>query len=452
VAPTWLDGVTWWHVYPLGFSGAERDTTQASGVVHRLRHLATWLDYAHDLGCRGLQLGPVFASQSHGYDTTDHLHIDHRLGDDQDFDALVRACHDRDMRVILDGVFNHVGTSHPMFQVARSAGPTPEGAGAHAARWFNLRWPEGSTEPDYDVFEGHGGLVQLNHAAPEVADYVVHVMDHWLSRGADGWRLDAAYAVPPEFWRQVLARVRQRHPDAWFVGEYIHGEVPDVLADTTLDAVTAYGLWRPLWRSLNDSNYFDLTWQVERLAEYATEHPPMTFLGNHDVTRIASNLEDQRHFGHALAALFVLPGSPSVYYGDEQAFRGVKEDRFGGDDAVRPMFPERTDGLAPWGWPIHHLHRQVIEMRSRHPWLTRSRPSVEHVTNTALALQATPATGHGRRITALLNIGDEPITFPVGLPDPTVEVQAGEATHDHDLNRVPGHAWRILSHGAEHWG
>jgi glycosidase len=451
VGATWLDGLTWWHVYPLGFSGAEPETGQAHGVVHRLRHLSNWLDYAHDLGCRGLQLGPVFASETHGYDTTDHLHIDHRLGDEHDFDDLIRACHDRGMRVLLDGVFNHVGYGHPMFQVARAAGPHPQGAGAQAAQWFDLRWPHEAGEPEYDVFEGHGNLVTLNHRDPAVLGYVVHVMDHWLTRGADGWRLDAAYAVAPEFWREVLARVRDRHPDAWFVGEYIHGEPPQILAETTLDAVTAYGLWRPLWRSLNEANYFDLTWQIERLAEYAPQNPPLTFVGNHDTTRIASNIEDQRHFGHAIAALFTLPGTPAVYYGDEQAFRGIKEDRFGGDEAVRPMFPDRPDGLAPWGWPIHHLHRQLIEMRTRHPWMTHGRPTVEHVTNTALALQTAPASGAGRRICALLNIADEPVVFPVELPEATIEVQSEGAAHEPDLLTVPGHSWRVLSHRAPHW-
>jgi glycosidase len=174
----------------------------------------------------------------------------------------------------------------------------------------------------------------------------------------------------------------------------------------------------------------------------------MTFVGNHDVTRIASILTDSRHLGHAIAILFALPGTPSIYYGDEQAFRGIKEERFGGDDAVRPMFPARQEGLAPWGWPIFHLHRRLIEMRRRHPWLTRSRTSVEHITNTAIALRATPADGSGRRITALLNVADTAVRFPLALPDPTIEVQSDEAGHEPDRLVVPGHTWRVLSHGA----
>ncbi len=440
--------MTWWHVYPLGFSGAESDASQVHDVVHRLRHLAMWLDYADDLGAGGLQLGPIFASQTHGYDTVDHLRLDPRLGDDRDFEALVAGCRQRGMRLLLDGVFNHVGWRHPMFQVALAGGPHPQGGALQAARWFDLRWPADGGDPQYEVFEGHGGLVRLNHAEPSVCDYVVEVMDHWLARGADGFRLDAAYAVPAAFWREVLGRVRELHPDAWFVGEYIHGEPAEILADTTLDAVTAYGLWRPLWRAMNDHNLFDLAWQVERLEPWAATNPPMTFLGNHDVSRIASNLHDERHLGHALAALFTLPGTPSIYYGDEQAFRGIKEERPGGDDAVRPMFPDRPEGLAPWGWPIYHLHRALIGLRAREPWLTRARPTVTAITNTAMALQASASDGSGRAMTALLNIADEPHRFDLPLDDAVLQLQSDNAVHEPDPRVVLAQAWRIVTHRA----
>src|SRR3954447_10512714 len=182
----WADHVVWWQVYPLGFTGAERIAQPTT--VHRLPQLQNWLDYAVELGCSGLLLGPVFASETHGYDTVDHLRIDPRLGDDTDFDTLVTAAHDRGLRVLLDGVFNHVGRTHPRFP--------------HSPTWFR---PDGD---DWATFEGHHQLVTLNHANPEVIDHVVEVMNHWLGRGADGWRLDAAYAVPRPFWATVTARVR----------------------------------------------------------------------------------------------------------------------------------------------------------------------------------------------------------------------------------------------------
>ena len=453
VAPQWLDGLTWWHVYPLGFSGAEPESGQAHGVVHRLRHLSNWLDYAHDLGCRGLQLGPIFASETHGYDTTDHLHIDHRLGDERDFDALVRGCHDRGMRLLLDGVFNHVGYGHPMFQVARAAGPDPQGAGAQAARWFDLRWPDAGGEPDYDVFEGHGNLVTLNHEDPAVINYVVHVMDHWLTRGADGWRLDAAYAVAAG----VLARgpvpgARRCTPTPGSSASTSTASRPQILAETTLDSVTAYGLWRPLWRSLNEA---------QLLRPHLADRAP----GRVRQRAPAPDLRRQpRHDPHRQQ-----PGGPApLRPRDRRPVHAARHPRRSttatsrrsgasrrtGSAATRPcdpMFPDRPDGLAPWGWPIHHLHRQLIEMRSRHPWMTRSQVTIAHVTNTSLALQVATAGGQGRRITTLLNIADEPATFPVELPDPTIEVQSDGAAHEPDLLVVPGHAWRVLSHGAPHW-
>src|SRR5262249_48387883 len=149
------------------------------------------------------------------YDTTDHYRIDPRLGDDDDFDYVVAEARRRGLRVLLDGVFNHVGTDFGKYVEAADS--------AAAAAWFRGRPGRVHT------FEGHSELITLNHGNPEVADYVVDVMSHWLQRGADGWRLDAAYAVPQQFWATALPRVRDRFPDAWFVGELIHGDYAAVV-------------------------------------------------------------------------------------------------------------------------------------------------------------------------------------------------------------------------------
>src|SRR5271154_3621119 len=182
---SWVDSAIWWQVYPLGFTGAERTALPETddSVRHRLRHLTGWLDYAVELGCSGLLLGPVFASETHGYDTIDHFRIDPRLGDETDFTALMNAAESRGLRILLDGVFNHVGRGFPAFQAAL--------AGGASAAWFR-RALDGS----FAVFEGHEQLVALDHDSAEVVDYVVEVMSYWLDRGIAGWRLDAAYAVP----------------------------------------------------------------------------------------------------------------------------------------------------------------------------------------------------------------------------------------------------------------
>jgi glycosidase len=261
-------------------------------------------------------------------------------------------------------------------------------------------------------------------------------MEHWLDRGVDGWRLDAAYAVEPAFWKAAMDRMRGRHPAAWFVGEVIQGSYPDFLAESGLDAVTQYELWKAIWSSINDGNFFELAWALERHASFGL---PMTFVGNHDVTRIASRLDDPRHLAHALVVLFLASGVPSVYYGDEQAFRGVKEDRFGGDDAVRPAFPASPADLAPYGWPTYRLHERLIGFRRRHPWLATASLTPAHLTNTAVALTAS---GDGRRVLALLNVGDGEYTFPVDATGLYLAESDGSPT---DLLTVPGHAWAILT-------
>jgi cyclomaltodextrinase len=380
--PDWVRDVLWWHVYPLGFVGAEPRARPDQAVVHRLAHLAGWLDHAVGLGASGLALGPVFASETHGYDTTDHLRVDPRLGDDADLDALIAACRARGLRVLFDGVFNHVAPSHPAFRAVLEQGPA-----AATASWFRLRWPGGAaawrpgTEPDYDDFEGHRHLVALNHAEPAVVDHVVDVMAHWLDRGIDGWRLDAAYAVPTSFWAQVAVRVRARHPGAYLMGEVIHGDYPGFVADSAVDAVTQYELWKAVWSSLNDGNFFELDAALSRHRGYLDSFVSYTFLGNHDVTRIASRLSDERHLAHALVVLLSVGGTPAVYAGDEHAFRGVKEDRAGGDEAVRPAFPASPGELSPLGRPTFSLHHALIGLPRRHRWLHTARTTTLHLTN-----------------------------------------------------------------------
>src|SRR4051794_27103282 len=356
--PDWVRYAVWWQVYPLGFVGAyPARETEPGG--HRLSRIEAWLDYVVELGTSGLALGPVFASETHGYDIVDHLRIDPRLGDDRDLDALISAAHDRGLRVLLDGVFNHVGRGHPAFQAVLRQGPS-----APEASWFRLRWPatawQPGVEPGYDTFEGHGGLVALDHDEPAVVEYVVEVMNHWLDRGADGWRLDAAYAVPTRFWATVLSRVRAKHPAAYLVGEVIQGDYAEFVTASTMDSVTQYELWKAIWSALNSANFFELSWALQRHDGFLDTFVPLTFVGNHDVTRIASRLSDERDLPLALAILLTVGGTPSVYAGDEQGFTGVKEDREAGDDAVRPAFGGKPAELAPYGWPTYRLHQELI--------------------------------------------------------------------------------------------
>lgn len=419
----------WWHMYPLGFTGAPIRDRREPDVVHRLPRIEAWLDHVVELGLNGIALGPVFASSTHGYDTIDHFRIDPRLGDDDDFDRLIAAAHERGIRVLLDGVFNHVGREHPAFQAAQ--------ANSEASEAALFRLDDGG---EVQVFEGHGALVELDHDAAAVQDLVVDVMRHWLDRGADGWRLDAAYSVPAAFWAAVLPRVREHHPDAWFLGEVIHGDYPAFVQDSTIDAVTQYELWQGLWHGIADGNLFELEHAIGRNNELLRSFVPYTFLGNHDVTRIASAIGAER-VPHALAVLCTVAGTPAIYAGDEYGWEAVKEEREGGDDAVRPEFPNEPPAHDSLEAPAQHLldvHRELLALRRRNPWLTTAHTDAVHVANGSIVLRT--ATGEHGLVTAL-NLDDEPVTMPAA---DAARIVAGECELGEAELTLPPRGWAVL--------
>ena len=366
--PGWVDHLIGWHVYPLGFVGAPA-RLESQEVSHRLAHLGAWLDHAVALGCSSLALGPVFSSASHGYDTLDYFTIDPRLGDDDDFDHLLQAAHARGLSVLLDGVFNHVSRRNRIVQDAQSAGPDSD-----AGRM--VRWCEGHL----DVFEGHSDLVALNHDNPAVREHVTRIMNYWCGRGVDGWRLDAAYSVNPEFWAAVLPSVREKYPDVWIFGEVIHGDYASIVRASGMDSVTQYELWKGIWSSIESRNFFELDHALGRHNEFSDVFTPVTFVGNHDVTRIASRV-GQDGAVLATAILATIGGIPLIYYGDELASRGVKEERFGGDDDIRPVFPASPADLSNLGADTLRAHQNLLGLRRRHPWLVDARTESLDLTN-----------------------------------------------------------------------
>jgi glycosidase len=432
--PEWVRHAIWWQIYPLGFVGAYPADVPPQEAEHRLQRVLEWLDHAIELGASGIALGPIFASRTHGYDTTDHYHVDPRLGDDADFDQLVGEAHRRGLRVLLDGVFNHVGTEFPRYREALEQGPD-----GLAASWFRR------VGKRFHTFEGHHELITLSHSNDQVASYVADVMAHWLDRGADGWRLDAAYAVPDSFWARVIPRVRSGHPDAWFVGEVIHGDYVARVRDAGFDSVTQYELWKAIWSSLNDGNFHELDWALQRHNNSLNDFVPLTFIGNHDVTRIASRLEDPRHLAHAAVVLFTTGGSPSVYAGDEYAYQGLKEERAGGDDAVRPEFGSPATPSDQHAQDVFRLYQHLIGLRRRHPWLYTATTTALQLTNEQYVYQ----TRHNDdALVVALNVGDKPLsvdTAELGFGAARILAGAGMPPEDAVQQAIVGpHDWLIL--------
>jgi glycosidase len=378
--PAWVPGRTFYQLHTLGAAGAPAanpDVGADAPSGRGLRRLEPWLDHVAGLGCGGVLLTPLFVSSSHGYDTVDPLRIDQRLGDEKDFASFAQACRTRDLKLILDGVLNHVGRDFPAFRDVLARGSESGYAG-----WFRLNFSrDGGDGFAYRDFEGHHELVALNHDNGEVLAWADAVLRYWLDRGTDGWRLDAAYALPPLFLAVLSERIRKDYPDVFLFGEVIHGDYVRFVTDSGLDAVTQYELHKAIWSSLNDGNFFELAWALARHREFVSSFAPVTFAGNHDVTRLASQLRDPRHLGPALAVLFTVPGIPCVYYGDEFGWRGRKEFRSGGDDAIRPPLPASPDPPGPEAAQTLRLHTELIAMRRARPWLTGADVEVTDLSN-----------------------------------------------------------------------
>nr|WP_315268275.1 alpha-amylase family glycosyl hydrolase [Microbacterium lemovicicum] len=420
--PDWVAHAIWWRVYPLGFVGAlpAPEGGAPGPEERRLRRLIPWLDHVVELGASGIALGPIFASDTHGYDVVDHFRVDPRLGDDSDVEALFAAAHERGLRVQLDGVFNHVGRRHPL------VADDPDGV---------LRRTEGG---DLVAFEGHDALVELDHSRPATRRLVTDAMRHWLDRGADSWRLDAAYRVPLDFWAAVLPDVRAAHPGVWFEAEVIHGDYAAFVTEGTVDSVTQYELWKAVRSSIQERNLFELAWSLTRHNEFLEVFAPVTFVGNHDVTRIASAITDPRHRPHALVLLALLGGTPALYAGDEFGWEAVKEERAGGDDAIRPEFP--ADGPAAVsgsGERVLRLHQELLGLRRRHPWLHRARTDEPRtLANEHLEIDVILGSD---RLTVALNLGDE--TFPL---TPGELLSADDGTRGMP-GRLAPHGWAVVA-------
>lgn len=396
----WANDAIWWHVYPLGFVGAPiREgwpgwydlANQDYAATNRFAHLERWLDHVVRLGASGILLGPIFASRTHGYDTLDYFRIDPRLGTEADFVRFVEACHARGIRVMLDGVFNHVSREHEFVRTALR-----EGRDSAAAGMLKIDFDNPSGPAPY-LFEGHQALPELNHKSQAVADYVFDVMDYWCSRGVDAWRLDAAYTTGPEFWTRVIPRLRAKHPGVWIHGELIHGDGAQFVKDSTLDSVTQYWLWKAIWSSLSDANFWELDDALNSHNRFLESYRPLTFVGNHDVTRIGSKVGADKAV-LALAILMLVGGIPAIYYGDELGYRADKVQGGPPDDQLRTSFPDRPEDIWPGSWDTFHLYQGLISLRRRNPWLGDARTEKVELTNEHYALDVVGKGGERIRL------------------------------------------------------
>jgi cyclomaltodextrinase len=382
--PDWARRSIIYHIYPLGFFDAPPRNTRGDPVP-RLADLRRWYDHIVSLGATTIYFGPVFESHSHGYDTIDYFSIDRRLGDNALFREILGELHGRGLRVILDGVFHHTGRDFFAFKDL-----CQHGRESRYHDWYLVNWGADSFYGDgfaYQCWGGYESLPSLNLDNPEVRKYVFEVARMWLGDvGIDGWRLDVAHEITPNFWWEFRRECKAINPDCFLLGEVLGGDYRVWIAPDLLDSGTDYYLHTAIWRSLNEGNFFRLKATIDR-----AHHPQWglfkeltlcNFLGNHDVTRVASRLKDPRHIYPALIVLMNVPGIPCLYYGDEIGLPGLKED---GDEALRrPMLPPDA------AWPdeeraIYRVIARLAAIRKQHAALLSGRCATLDVSKTVFS-------------------------------------------------------------------
>lgn len=344
----WFDQAVLYQIYPLGLCGAPKEN---DGVeTPRILRLLGWVDHIQKLGADTVLLNPVFDSDRHGYDTRDYFKLDPRLGSKEDFAKVCRAFHDAGLRVMLDGVFNHVGRGFWAFRdVQEKKWDSPY------KDWFHLSF-DGNTEYNdgfwYEGWEGHNELVKLNLWNPAVVEHQFAAIRSWVEDfGIDGLRLDVAYCLPPEYLKQLRAFTRTLKEDFVLMGETLHGDYNRWMGEELCHSVTNYECYKGLWSSFNSMNMFEIGHSLarqfgpEQWTLYKGRHL-LSFLDNHDVSRIASQLTNPEQLKAAYALMFGMPGVPAVYYGSEWGILGDKKQ---GDDALRPELElPQWNGLCDW--------------------------------------------------------------------------------------------------------
>ena len=344
----WFDQAVIYQIYPLGLCGA----LDKKDAGHRILRVLDWVDHIKKTGATCVLFNPLMESDYHGYDTRDYLTPDHRLGTKEDVQKVCQAIHDAGLKIMFDGVFNHVGRGFWAFQdVIEKKWDSPY------CGWFHLNFDGNTNYNDgfwYEGWEGHYELVKLNLKNPAVVQHIFDCIRLWVEEfHIDGLRLDVAYCLDKDFIRQLRAFCDTVKPDFFLVGELLHGDYNQFVGDGMLHSCTNYECYKGLYSSMNSMNLFEITHSLlrqfgpENWTLYRGKHL-LGFVDNHDVTRIASILQNPRHLPLVYALLFGMPGIPCVYYGSEWGAAGEKHQ---GDDALRPSFEapvwnELTDWIA----------------------------------------------------------------------------------------------------------
>lgn len=346
----WAYESVFYQIYPLGFCGAPFEND--GEAAHRILKVNSWIPHIKKTGANAIYFSPVFESDTHGYNTRDYTKIDTRLGTNEDFAEVCKNLHDEGIRVVLDGVFNHVGRGFWAFEdVLKNRERSPY------VSWFSRIAFDGNSNYNdglwYEGWEGNYDLVKLNLRNEDVIGHIFSAIKGWVEEfDIDGLRLDVAYCLDRDFLRRLRSFCDGLKPDFFLVGETLHGDYNQFMNDEMLHSVTNYECYKGLYSSFNSMNMFEINHSLlrqfgpEQWTLYRGKHL-LSFVDNHDVTRVASILTNPKHLPLIYALVFGMPGIPCVYYGSEWGAAGRKQE---GDPSLRlcydkPICNELTEWI-----------------------------------------------------------------------------------------------------------
>lgn len=415
----WASDSFFYHIYPLGLCGAPQHNSPDTPAVPRLAQLQEWTPHLQQLGVNAIYLGPLFESHSHGYDTIDYATVDRRLGSNATLAELVAHYHRSGIRIILDGVFNHVGRGFWAFRDLCKHGQGSQYRDWFAGVDFGGRSPCGDSFT-YETWGGHYELVKLNLHHPEVRAYLFGVVARWVEEfDIDGLRLDAADVMDIAFLSDLAQHCRSLRPDFFLLGEVIHGDYTRWAGPGRLDATTNYECYKGLYSSLNDVNYFEIAYALSRQfgeGGMYRDLPLYTFADNHDVNRLASTLHNPAHLYPLHALMFTMPGVPSIYYGSEWGIEGSKSAT--SDAPLRPALPSPAHIRGAPHPDLAHAIERFARLRREHAALRHGDYQQLLVRHEQLAF----ARAYGDEVAVVvLNAAAEalPLQVPTSLPEGT---------------------------------
>ncbi len=400
----WAYESVFYQIYPMGFANAPFEN---DGVLrHGILKVIDWIDHIKKVGANAVYFSPVFESDTHGYNTRDYTRIDVRLGTNEDFTKVCRALHDAGIKVVLDGVFNHVGRGHFAFRDVLENRENSRYLG-----WFNINLGGNNGYNDglwYEGWEGNYDLVKLNLRNNEVVEYLFNCIRGWVEEfDIDGLRLDVAYCLDDDFMRRLRSFTDSLKADFFLLGEKVSDDRNTLIFDDKLHSATNYGCYKGIYSALNSMNMFEIVHSLlrqfgpENWTVYRGMHL-LSFVDNHDVSRIASVLNNEKHLPLAYAFIFGMPGIPQIYYGSEWGF---KADKSQGDPALRPYFE------APVENELTEIIGKMAEIKKRSKALNYGGFASSVLTNRQCVFVREC---EGEKIFVCINADDNPFTTHIG--------------------------------------